>query len=297
MSYALQRDETVQAGTRRLIRELIDECLEEAQSDRDVDERIHEIRKALKRVRAALRLVRTATTRYARENARYRDTGRLLSDLRDTRARLETLDELEERLLDATDATTIAALRADLEARHQRAFDGVDAGALMARVTDELCSGVDALGEVEVATDGFPAVRGGLAKTYRRGRRLFAEAHVDSSVEVFHTWRKRVKYHRYHVDLLTALWPPLFEGWEDALHDLTDDLGLAHDVAVLDKVLVESPEILNDSVATQRIRAALQEASAGWRRDALSRGRRAFAETPEAMVDRVHVYWDAWTHH
>jgi CHAD domain-containing protein len=294
VSYSLKREESVEEGIRRVIEELVAESIELAESDGDLDERIHEIRKALKRVRAALRLVRPALDVYGRENRRYRDAGRLLSDLRDAYARLETVDELEDRLTAVADPSVVTTLRATLQERHRREFEAVDVNAVLEDVAERLRAGSDAFGDLALDATGFDAVSGGLLKSYRRGRRLFAEAHSDASVEVFHTWRKRVKYHRYHVDLSEALWAPVLDEWEDALHDLTDDLGLAHDVAVLDEVLVDSPDILGDSVVTQRIRAALHEASAEFRRSALRRGRRAFAETPEALVQRFQSYWDAW---
>lgn len=296
MSYSLRKNETVQDGIQRIISELAAESEEHARSDGDVDERIHEIRKALKRVRAALRLVRTTTEVYARENARYRDIGRLLSDLRDTAARIETVDELDAHLAAVVDRPVLDVFRAELVEQHRRAFAAVDLAALFEEVSVGLSEGRDALGALQLDATGFDAVGGGLAKSYRRGRQFVAETGVESSVEVFHTWRKRVKYHRYHIDLLAGLWGPILGEWEDVLHDLTDDLGLAHDVAVLDDFLVESPDVLGDSVATQRIRRALHDVSTEARRASLRRGRRAYAETPEAMTERFRCYWEAWRH-
>src|SRR5688572_18470539 len=62
------------------------------------DETIHEVRKDLKRARAALRLLREAVgdAAYAQENAELRDAARPLSGIRDAVVTLEMVEELLE---------------------------------------------------------------------------------------------------------------------------------------------------------------------------------------------------------
>ena len=64
------------------------------------DKHIHEARKATKRLRALVRLVRRelGDEVYALENQCYRDAGRRLSELRDATVLVETLDRLVESL-------------------------------------------------------------------------------------------------------------------------------------------------------------------------------------------------------
>ncbi|MGH8670054.1 MAG: CHAD domain-containing protein, partial [Burkholderiales bacterium] len=66
---------------------------------RFADRSVHEIRREIKRARAALRLLRDALGKeaYARENAALRDAGRRLSAVRDARVVQETLERVAKR--------------------------------------------------------------------------------------------------------------------------------------------------------------------------------------------------------
>ena len=81
--------------------------------------------------------------------------------------------------------------------------------------------------------DSFEALRDGLERTYRRGRRDFRAARADPSVEALHEWRKRVKELWYHHTLLRPIWPPVMQAVGDEAHELADRLGDDHDLAML----------------------------------------------------------------
>src|SRR6185369_13889932 len=85
-----------------------------------IDARVHAARKALKRARAALRLMRPALASevYERENRALRDAARCLSPLRDARSLVVAAALLDRsRLKAASGAAAMAALRQILEQR------------------------------------------------------------------------------------------------------------------------------------------------------------------------------------
>lgn len=291
MGYSLEPDETVRDSIRRIVRELGEQTISLAESDDDFDVRIHEIRKNFKRIRAAFRLVRDAFEDYSPENARYRDAGRLLSDLRDAAARIETIDALADELAEATTAADVDALRATLVDARDREFAQADVSQLLEEVADRTREGLDALDSFDLTESGFDAIRGGLARSYRRGANRLEEAKSGGDAETFHTWRKRTKYHRYHVDMLEPLWSPERSGWEQALHNLTDDLGRANDLAVLQRFLDDHPDA---APADDSLRSALQRAEREARSRAIERGEEAYAASPEDLVSRFEDHWDAW---
>ena len=71
-------DRTVQRAVRRIAREQIDGALHAIDSS-DRDTARHEVRKACKKIRALVRLIRPSFSRYARENGEYRDIAGLLA--------------------------------------------------------------------------------------------------------------------------------------------------------------------------------------------------------------------------
>ncbi|MEO8342123.1 MAG: CHAD domain-containing protein [Nitrospirota bacterium] len=99
MGYCFDARETVSNGVRRIAREPLDKALECTKPhDASQDEAVHDIRVACKKLRALLRLVKTESkdSLLSRENACYRDSGKLLSEVRDTTAMLAALDKLIE---------------------------------------------------------------------------------------------------------------------------------------------------------------------------------------------------------
>src|SRR6266513_6182030 len=99
MSYCLKLREQLPDGLKRVFREQIQSALELCRhpaTQRAVT--VHEVRKHLKKLRAALRLTKdeVGKNRYAREDRCVREIGRLVSDLRDAHVRLQTLIQLRD---------------------------------------------------------------------------------------------------------------------------------------------------------------------------------------------------------
>src|SRR6266849_4654696 len=97
MSYCLKLREPLSDGLKRIFREQIQSALELCRhpaKQRAVT--VHEVRKYLKKLRAALRLAKdeVGKNRYACEDRCVREVGRLVSDLRDAHVRLQTLIQL-----------------------------------------------------------------------------------------------------------------------------------------------------------------------------------------------------------
>src|SRR5436190_20379458 len=98
MSFELKPDESLGKGLRRIVRGQLENGLEELTGARPEprDEALHEARKCFKKVRAMLRLVRPkiGTKMYRGENLCIRDAARPLTEVRDAKILIETLDSL-----------------------------------------------------------------------------------------------------------------------------------------------------------------------------------------------------------
>ena len=169
MSFRIPNDEAVEPAVQRIADGQLGKAIRETDdAGLDAPERVHQVRKRLKKLRARLRLVRPALgQRYRDENAWFRDTARRLSDVRDARANFETFDRLFARHVDeaafdpvrqrlpaqmpvAGDESLIESQLGELQARLDAARDRVDAWRFEA--------------------DGFDAIAGGLRpESYRTG--------------------------------------------------------------------------------------------------------------------------------
>lgn len=290
MSYQLTIQADAGAEVRRAADEQLRKALDEA-SDAELsrEERVHQVRKRLKKTRAALRLVRPAFAgSFSAENAYFRAAGRLLSDLRDADVRAETIEGLDTK--DAWEKSVAAAARR-LVAEDRRRV-GEDAEERLDEARSRLREGRERVKDWRVLGDGFDALAGGLKKTYGRARKARRTAYAEGEGESFHDWRKRVKYHRYHVRLLRSAWPELFGARHDELKRLSDLLGDAHDLTLLAETLKDFAAELDEerrgalARLMRRNRSALRESAAPL-------GKRLFVEKPKRYVWRVRRIWAA----
>src|SRR5204863_8450053 len=99
MGFRLKLREPLPDGLKGVFREQIESALQLCRhpaKQRGVT--VHEVRKHLKKLRAAMRLATTEVgkTQHAREDRCVRKIGRLVSDLRDAQVRLQTLIQLRD---------------------------------------------------------------------------------------------------------------------------------------------------------------------------------------------------------
>jgi len=296
MAFQLKIDEPVAKGIRRIARKEIDKAREqlarEAQSS--LEEVIHAARKRFKKLRAVMRLVRGSLGGkvYRRENTAFRDAGRPLSEVRDAHAPVLALDKLHGGRHQEVPAATWSAVRRALEEREQEVNQEVlhDGGAL---------GGV--IASLEAARrrvkrwplgGGFSALRPGLKRAYRRGRRAFAVASEAPTDENLHEWRKRVQDLRHHLALLQPARPGVLGELAERAHALSDHLGDDHDLAVLRQVLPTLPEPLGSEA--QALLPLIDHRRGELRQAAGAIAGQVYRDAPGGFIRRVGAYWQLW---
>ncbi len=302
----LSRAEPLHAGVRRLCLDQFDFAIGHLAENSDHDMAVHEARKALRRVRALLRLVRDeiGEESFGPENVVLRDTGRLLTEARSGAVLATVLQGIGERYRGLLVPDAFAAIAAELEERKAAALHRLygdsgtrsEIGTTLRSVRGRYAAGAEGeLGrQVSLVRNRFDAIAPGLARTYGRGRRAMAEAYRDPTPENFHEWRKRVRYLRFQLEALQGMWPEVVGGAAVAAASLADALGEEHDLAELGH-LVGSKSSPAPTKRYQELLLAITER----RRSALQGrarrlGRRLYAEPPDRFVARLGAYWAAW---
>jgi CHAD domain-containing protein len=294
--YRLGDGEFVPDGMRRIARGQLDAGIEEleGQPGRKLDEAVHETRKRLKRLRAALRLQRFAMgdETYRRENAAFRDLGRRLSGPRDARVLIETIDALSERFGDELPADQTGALRDRLEQSHKRAV----AKLRRDRATiDEVRSGLE---EARVRSaswkydsDGFEALRPGLQRLYGRGRRSMRAAAAEPSDEHLHEWRKRAKDLWHALQILRPAAPKRMQARAKRAHRLSDLLGDDHDLAVLREHVARTAFPAGEEATRTALLSVIDRRRGSLQRDAFKLGAKVYASRPKSFARSVARRW------
>jgi CHAD domain-containing protein len=212
--FALLDGERLGVGLQRMALgqlELAIEALAGEDSKHSPEQRVHEARKALKRLRALLRLVREdlGEQTYERESALLRDAGARLARARDAEILLATLDGMI-----AAHAKRLGGRRGvqRLRTRLRRERDGAAELALAdsathAGVVDDLRALRVRVSTWELADPGgIEAIEPALERLYGKGRRRMRRAKRTRGERArgrrLHEWRKRVKDLRYAAEML-----------------------------------------------------------------------------------------------
>lgn len=233
------------------------------------DEDVHQARKAVKKARAALRLLRPGIPArlYREQNLLLRDAGRGLSRVRDARSQLDALSRLPRRF-----GALAAGLRAEQARARAELHDGERRLARCLRLLEQALARAKSRPLRAVAPE---ALERGLRRLYRQGRNALRHADEQRSTEALHEWRKQVKY------LCAAL--ALVGNGQAAgrlqrrAERVAERLGDDHDLALLAS-RHPSQKKLGAHVARRRMKL---------QRKALAEGGRVYAEKPKRFARRV----------
>jgi CHAD domain-containing protein len=320
--FGLHAQEPLGEGLRRIGLAQLDIAIESigATSARSAEERVHEARKALKRVRALLRLLEDelGADAYEQDSAVVRGAGRRLAPARDAAVLLSTLEGLIERHPKQLGGRGgVRRLRAQL----RREREGAAALALARAgrsgdVLDDLVASRARMAARQPLRASSPAaLEPAIARVYGRGRRRMRQAARGggrSSGRKLHEWRKRVKDLRYVAEMLeradsgkggpgghkrsarkrARAKAAFVRRVARRADDLGELLGEEHDLAVLaERVRSDARDQRAPSTLGRGSRRALLKAIARRRRRlrkrALRDGARLYARRPKRFVRRV----------
>jgi len=257
-------------------------------------EAVHEVRKALKRWRALLRLLDQPLGDQADQmRSEARELMRDIADARDIQAALDALSDLRKADLPLS-PTSVETIRTRLAERR----DAAEARAFTKTMRDRLSRYFDyatlSLERWPLKAIDFDTVTDGLTSTYRRARQLLPDAWSDSDADAdaehLHDLRRRVVEHRHQMDLVEPLWPRLGKVWAEEAQRLRNRLGSCQDLAVLTELTTP-----HQMLAPWRSRLApLVMARRGAHLKTAQRlAGRLFAEKPKAFRQRISALWSA----
>ena len=282
----------------RRLAEWVGTALAELRRDPLDDRCVHHARRALKKARAALRVLRPAwgNARYHIENEALRDAGRCLSPLRDARAVFDAFEALSQRVDADEDLRRASA--------HLRGLLGLElrvARRLMRRPSEPLERCIALLEAhrirrrvAEAAPTGCDAdaPRTALRRLYRNARRDLDRAdrsHAERQ-DVLHEWRKQVKYLLNAVGELRQHLGSRADKLIERTDAIADDLGAEHDLAVLAERIgatASAGESASDGPGLDALRRVIDRRRRKLRRRALALGRRVFWRKPDRFLKRL----------
>jgi CHAD domain-containing protein len=297
VAYAVEREESLAQNLRRIADEQIERAaaaLRDAQAT--PDERVHAARKRFKESRALFRLFRAALgDAFDLENAWYRDAGRELAPYRDATAVMEAIEALPRKLRGALGRAAMRRLRLLSRRRRDVAFAEEDtlAAVVEGLVTRLPQAALRVYGEHLQEAGGFAMLEPGISRTLRDGRKAMLAAFSRGGESDFHEWRKRVKDHWYHVQLLLPVSDEL-KRREKILGRLSRRLGDHHDLTVLVDVVEATPDAFGGADEVARIVSLLRQRQQRLAEESLRIGASIYAAPPSSLAPQLEPLWNRW---
>lgn len=296
MAYRFKLREDLQDGVRRIAVEQLEKALAAPNGKADRVEWVHETRKALKRTRSLLRVVREGLgdERWREENAALRLIAGRLSRLRDRDVLLQTLDNFAaDGGADLAEAMAWLATSLD-KGRKRAAAPEKSATATVGKAIAALAKARGRLARIDI--DGhLPEVLAlGLARCQRTGRTALARLELDPSPENLHELRKSVQtFQRQHA-LAAAAWPEAQAVRVETARASAQMLGQAQDLSVLaGAVKAHRGSTRRERALAERILEASRTKQAELREAVLPTVARLMALKPKAAAEELVTCWNA----
>jgi CHAD domain-containing protein len=293
MAYRLRRKKSPANELSRVVTREFQKAVEEiGGQSASRTEAIHEARKHVKKIRAVLRLLQRKLGKdYRIHTRRLRAVAHQLSSLRDADATAETMEAVRDHYPRLITTPIFAAVCRGLSSRKRGTVARVDPDRLLLRVERELRRAANSLPRQIRRQGKYAVVRAGVARGYRRARKAMAAVHARPEDTRFHTWRRRVKDHWYHMRLLEDL-AARPRARAHGLKRLETLLGDDHNLVLLREAILSAPARFGDERTTALVLGCIAKYITALRRRSLKLGERTFAGTPGVFRHSI----DRWRH-
>jgi CHAD domain-containing protein len=296
MARPIGTDEKLARAVARMTRkDLADARDRLGQSSVELAEQIHGVRTAIKKVRAAARMVGPQMRRAHKENRRLRKIARSVGDLREAEVILGTLDDLG-RAWPGKQPESLRKLRAYFSSRLHEAERSFRHGHGFGKIRRSLRRARRRARRWTKTANDWGSVGPGVVEQYRRSRERMAQAYRARSGEAFHAWRRSVKSHRHQVHTLLEIWPQELPHREEELGRLGDLLGEEHDLTVFEAALGQAPPAVIAAADRDKLLTLAHRRRDQRREQAKTIGARLFRESAAAFERRLKAAFEQTRH-
>jgi CHAD domain-containing protein len=257
---------------------------------------VHDIRRAMKRWRALLRMLTPILgdgTVVLREQAR--DLSRKLTAARDAQSSIDAFQDAVEAGLERSitlSPRSIVTIQSRLEALRAEGERAIWNDERRQEMSEYMSAASFQVTQWNVAAVSFADIADALSTTYRRAQRSIPKSWDEIAAEELHELRRRVVEHRYQMELIEPAWPRLGRLWVDEAQRLRTRLGKYQDLAVL--TLKAGP---HQPLAPWRSRlvSLIAERQHDHSMAAKRIAARIFAESPKGFRRRLEALWESQT--
>jgi len=291
--YAIDNQEELQEGLTRVLKEQYAFISEQALIPENIDRSVHEIRKALKRVRAVLRLVRwdIGEELYQSENMRFRDLSRQLSEIRDYHVVISYLAEnFEADELKIPEEGFIRLVN-HLNTKKEVELKRLITNQTLESISEQMELAISDLDDYPFEFLGPHTIRQGVTNIYNQCLSKMSETQLKLDDHPLHELRKRVKYLLNQMNLMQEVWPDFFITYSTSLKNASDLLGDDHNFAETISLINGLPESVIAADNKNSLIGGFNTEREHIHRELWPLLGKLFTEDAKSFVKRITSYW------
>jgi CHAD domain-containing protein len=292
MTFRLEPGLAITQSVRQAGTEQIDRALSKLAGKAKKGNAVHETRKAIKRLRALLHLIKPAMRKadFRIGDARLKQIAKSLSGVREIQAMIETVAKLDAYDEQVGRGPVASQLRAHLEEMRDAAETSPN-GSGAERARKLLKQARHAFDKIELESDDFAVLAKTVERDYRKARDAYKRAYELGEDEAFHDWRKYVQRHWRQLLLVAPGWPKALRPHIALARDLSEILGEDHDLYILSQFVEQKAASFGSPGDVEAFLALCGQRQQELRILAQDMGARLFAEKPSSLALRLTVYW------
>lgn len=291
--FAIDNQEELQEGITRVLKEQYEYITYLASIPKDIDHTVHEIRKALKRIRAIFRLVRwdIGEQLFQRENIKFRDLARQLSDLRDFHVIISYLAANFEAQELRIEESAYIRLVEHLNQKKETELRHIIEKQTLETIKEHMAIAKEELSAYPFDFLGPHTIRQGVTNTYSQCLDKIAESQLKLEDLPLHELRKRVKYLLNQMSLIQEVWPDFFKHYATSLKRASDLLGDDHNIAETVTMVNKLPEAILSVSDRASLIKSMEAEREHIHREVWPLLGKLFTEDADTFVKRITSYW------
>ena len=298
MSYRLENNETLSFGLKRIVLELIDNSVFNfSKGNGSFNEDVHQSRKNFKKIRTVFRLIRSQIGKdsFRLENSFYRDSGRVLSDLRDSTVLISTFEKLTKTSELEMSNFDFSVFKNFLIEKHRSISASKNKKSqVINSLSTDLLLARSRVFDWPITGDNFKIIKPNFRNIYELGQDRMYGVFDEAIKENVHEWRKRVKDLWYSMRILINLWPEIMNPLVLLLGKLSDLLGDTNDLFLLKERIITNQSKFKDDHHTKELINFIDKRIIDLLRDARTIGRKVYSEDSKYFVGRIQNYFEIW---
>jgi CHAD domain-containing protein len=229
------------------------------------------------------------------ENSFYRDSGRILSDLRDSTVLITTFEKLTKNSELEMSNFDFSVFKNFLIEKHRSISASKNKKSqVINSLSTDLLLARSRVFDWPITGDNFKIIKPNFRTIYELGQdRMYGV--LDEAIKGnVHEWRKRVKDLWYSMRILINLWPEIMNPLVLLLGKLSDLLGDTNDLFLLKERIITNQSKLKDDHHTKELINFIDKRIIDLLRDARTIGRKVYSEDSKYFVGRIQNYFEIW---